>query len=414
MDSNQNVIVLGGGIVGICTALYLAESGLRVRLIDRHEPGQGASSGNAGVISPWSIIPQSTPGLWKQVPGWLIKKDGPVAIRAAYLPKLLPWAVRFFNNGQFNKVVTVVDAMEALNRNNVKHFRDLLKNTQSGHLIRDSYYVHAFRRANEACLDSFDYMLRRDKGAEIERINRKELQQLEPALSREFNSAIIIKGQARALSPNSLARALLAKFIDLGGVVIQDQIDHISPHPTGWWTVRGQHSPYQCTRLIVAMGAWSKNLLKPLGIRVPLEAERGYHIEFQQTDIELNNSVMDMDLKMVASSMQQGIRVAGTAEFAGLDAPANTRRAAGLISAAKKMLPGVADLPVSHWMGSRPSTPDSLPCLGQIPDHDGLYAAFGHSHYGLMMAPRTGQVIRDLILGIDPGIDLQPYQINRF
>jgi D-amino-acid dehydrogenase len=164
----------------------------------------------------------------------------------------------------------------------------------------------------------------------------------------------------------------------------------------------------------VAAGAWSARLLAPLGLRLPLEAERGYHVMFADPGVTLNNSVMDTDRKFVASSMEDGLRAAGTAEFAGLDAAPDPRRAETIAQVARQMLPGLAEAAVTTWSGVRPSFPDSLPVIGEIKGHAGLYGAFGHSHYGFMMAPRTGRIMADLLRGAGPNIDLGPYRADRF
>lgn len=409
-----DIAVAGGGIVGICCALALSKAGLKVLLIDRDEPGQGASYGNAGVISPWSLIPQSVPGLWQKIPKWLLKSDGPIAIKPSYLFQLLPWTLRFLWQGRIDRMLEISVAMKALNQNNVGLFKGLLAGTGHENLVQDSYYVHAYRNADHANLDSVEYAIRRDQGAELEKIGQQELQALEPALSKEFNAAILIKGQARALSPGKIGQVLMEKFIRHGGQFIKAEVEKIQHGTDGKWTIKTEQIDLISDRVVLSLGAWSKNLLKPLGIDVPLEAERGYHLEYANPGIELNHSVMDMEVKIVASSMADGLRAAGTAEFAGLDSPPNMKRVKSLNTSIKRMLPELNTVESSHWMGTRPSFPDSLPCIGEVAQLPGLYTAFGHSHFGLMMAPKTGEIISNLILGKSPGLDISPYRLERF
>lgn len=412
--ARTDVIVVGAGIVGICCALSIAERGKRVRLVDRDEPGQGCSYGNAGVISPWSLVPQSTPGLWKKIPGMVLRENGPISITLSHLPRLVPWGVRFLRRGNETRVRAAADAMETLNQFNVALYRRHLAGTGHEHLVQDSWYVHAFRDAAAASVSDLGYRIRAEKGAEIERIGADALRTLEPALSHDFQAAILIKGQARAVSPGTIATVLCDKARGLGVEVTRGSVQSISETEAGAWRVGTDVGDLQAEKVVVSAGAWSADLLEAFGVDMPLAAERGYHVEFRDPGIEINNSIMDVDMMAVASSMANGVRVAGTAEFTHRDAPANPARIAELTQVARRLFPDLNTAQVTPWMGARPSFPDSLPMLGEFRQHKGLYSAFGHSHYGLMMAPKTGEIIADLVADRPPNIDLEPYAVERF
>lgn len=414
MTPQTDVVVLGAGIVGICCALSMAEQGLKVRLIDRDDPGQGASAGNAGIISPWSVVPQSMPGLWKKVPGMLLDPLGPVTIRPGYLPRFAPWGLRFLAEGRASRVAEISAAMDALNHANVDLYRQYLSGTGQEHLVQDCYYVHAFRNPDQADADAIDYKMRKDLGAPIERIDAGALRDLEPALSSDFKAAILIKGQGRAVSPGQIGTVLARKFVASGGEILRQSVRSIIPAPEGGWHYLTDAGRDHAPKLVLAMGVWSAELLKPLGIRIPMQAERGYHVSFADPGVSLTHSVMDMDMKFVASSMLEGLRVAGTAEFAGLDRPINQKRLDGLVKLAKGLLPDLKAEQVQTWSGQRPSLPDSLPCIGEIDGFPGLIAAFGHSHYGLMMAPKTGRIVADLAAGKPDNLDLTPFRARRY
>jgi len=407
------VTVVGAGIVGICTALALVERGASVKLIDRDEPGQGASFGNAGVISPWSVVPQSLPWLWKNIPGWLIDPEGPIRLPLSYMPRFLPWGVRFLYAGRAKRVREISDAMETLNTSNVELFKRCLAGSGHETLIEDSYYVHVYRNPKQASVVGLSWDLRREKGAQMEVVDDRELRRLEPAISPDYKAAILIKGQARARDPGRIGKVLTEKFLSLGGTVLRATVRGFEKSDSTWLITTDQGT-FPAEKIVVAAGAWSANLLKPLGLSMPLQAERGYHIMFENPGVELNNSVMDADLKFVSSSMEGGLRSAGTAEFAGRDAPPTEKRARMLIGQTKKMLPDLNTEVTESWMGVRPSFPDSLPAIGPIPGQSGLFAAFGHSHYGLMMAPKTGELVADAVLDARSNTDLSPYRIDRF
>ena len=409
----EHVTIIGAGIVGICCALSLQERGVKVRVIDRGEPGQETSFGNAGVISPWSIIPQSMPGIWKSIPKMLLSPDGPLSVRPSFWPKMIPWGLRFLTHSNETSARATSDAMEILCQPSVMLFRRHLEGTGHEDLVVDSWYVHAFRNADSVSLRDLGFQIRKEKGAELELIGPEQIKQVEPALSPDFRAAILIKGQARARAPGRIAEVLAEKARVQDAEFIRTEITALQRDGEGWQLTTSKGT-INATKLVLAAGVWSTELLKPLGLRMPLAAERGYHVEFAEPGVSLNNSVMDVDAKIVASSMLGGIRVAGSSEFAAIDAPADPRKEQLLARQAHAMLPGLNPDAMTTWMGRRPSFPDSLPALGPIKNQPGLYAAFGHSHYGLMMAPKTGELIADLVAGVAPNADLTPFEPLRF
>ncbi len=410
----KRVTIIGAGIVGVCSALSLLEKGFEVELIDRDPPAEGASSGNAGVISPWSCVPQSMPGIWKNVPKWLIDPEGPISIRAGYFLTFLPWAFKFLRAGQLDRLQAIGDAMNALNRPNVDLYRYHLNGTGHEDLVRDSLYVHAFKNPKSANLNDLGWRMRLDRGVPLEAVNAGELKEIEPAISSDYKAAVIIKDQARAMDPGAVGKALAEKALSLGATFRQALISKITPGANGAWVLQTDQGEITADKVIIAAGAWSARLLEPLGIKVPLEAERGYHVVFQNPGVTVNNSIMDTEGKFVVSSMQAGVRCAGTAEFAGLDAAPDYRRAHVFKPMVKRLLPDINIDDTEEWSGVRPSFPDSLPCIGDVPGYANLFTAFGHSHYGFGMAPNTGRVIAGVVSGEPVNIDLAPYKITRF
>ncbi len=410
----EQVTIIGAGIVGICCALSLQERGIQVRLIDRGEPGQETSFGNAGVVSPWSIIPQAMPGIWKMLPKMLLDPKSALSVRPSFWPKMIPWGLRFLGNSGEKTVREVSDAMEVLCRPSVDLYRRHLHGTGHENLITDSYYIHAFRRPEQADLDGLGYLIRREKGGDLERVDGDELRRLEPAMSEAFKGAIVIKGQARVTAPGRVGAVLAEKAQVQGAEIVQTEVTKLTPAEEGGWQIATAQDTLTASHVVLAAGVWSADLLKPLGLPMPLVAERGYHVEFPTPAVELNNSVMDVDAKVVASSMLGGLRVAGTAEFGSADAPADPRKKQILSQQAKAMMPELDTGEARFWMGRRPSFPDSLPAIGQVKDQEGLYAAFGHSHYGLMMAPKTGELVADIVSDRIPNIELAPYTPTRF
>ncbi|MEO0753080.1 MAG: FAD-dependent oxidoreductase [Pseudomonadota bacterium] len=407
------VTILGAGIVGICTALSLAERGVQVRLIDRGAPGQETSFGNAGVISPWSIVPQSQPGLWRQIPRLMLGRYRPLAVRAASWPAMMRWGARFLRNGTEAKVRQTSAAMEILCGPSVDLYRKHLRGTGAEGLVVDAMYIHAFRNVAGASLSSLGYAIRKERGADIEVIDQAALRRLEPALSADFQAGVVIKGQARARNPGRIAEVLSHKAQGLGVEVLRREVQALTRSETGWQVICAGEV-FDADRVIVSMGAWSARLLKPLGYAMPLMAERGYHVEFPDPGLDMAHSVMDVDAACIASSMEGGLRFAGQAEFGPLDAPEDPRRKAHLTALAKAAFPGLNTDAPRLWMGRRPSLPDGLPALGPLDAERGLYVNFGHCHYGLMMAPKSGEVLADIVTRTPPNQDLSAFSPGRF
>lgn len=401
-----DVTILGAGVIGVCAALAALEEGASVTVLDRGPPGAAASHGNAGVISPWSCVPQCIPGVWKNVPRWLLDAEGPVKFRWRDLGATLPWALRFFGNATPAKVARIADVMDALVRDNARAYRRFLTGTGRDDLIADCWAITAYRGATRPSLDEWQWRLRRERGAPIEIVPGGALREIEPALSPDYTSAVLLKDQARAIDPGGLCRALAEKATRLGAAFHTAEVTAIAPTPEGGVTLKTTTGAIDAKRLVLAAGAWSAALLRPLGYRLPLIAERGYHLEFETPGVSLRHSIQDTDAKVYLSSMAGGVRIAGTAEFAALDAPPNFARARALSAVAKRVAPGLVLTPAKEWMGSRPSLPDNLPAIGPLERHPQIIAAFGHSHWGLGQAPATARLVADALRGRRPNSEL--------
>ncbi|MEL6198253.1 MAG: FAD-binding oxidoreductase [Pseudomonadota bacterium] len=409
-----DVTIIGAGIIGVCCALSLQERGLSVAIIDRLPPGEATSHGNAGIISPWSCVPQAMPGIWKSVPGWMLDPEGPLRARMQDLPKLLPWAARFLANTRHERVHAISDAMEMLVQGNVEAYRHHLKGTGREGLIRDSWLVNVYRRNIRPCLDDLSWRLRIDRGAPVDIVSGRELRDIEPELSEAIDVAAIQKAQARAVNPGEICKALAEKARRQGAEVLHRDVTALRPGTADSFVLETTIGALHAKKVVLCAGIWSTELLKPLGIRLPLISERGYHLEFIDPGVELNNSILDVESKFIISSMEVGVRAAGTSEFADVDAPPNYKRADMLASMSKRIIPRLNTTKTRRWVGARPSFPDNLPVVGRVPKHRGLYAAFGHSHYGLGMGPATARLLTEDILGKHPNATRSSVSMDRF
>ena len=410
----SGVTIIGGGIIGVCCALSLLERGCDVTIIDKNEPGDATSFGNAGVISHWSCVPQCLPGVWKNIPKWLLDKNGPLSFNLDQLPTLVPWVIKFLSNSKKNKVEQISNMMEKLMFGNIAGYRHYLNGTGRDDLLIDSWYINVFRGEQVPRLDDYAWKLRIDRNAPVKIIGQGELLELEPDLSKDYHSAIVIKDQSRTVDPGNLCKTLAEKAFSKGCNFKKLKVNAISRNKNNTYQLHCDGRNFISDKVVVAAGIWSVELMKSLGLKIPLISERGYHVEFSDPGVKLNNSIMDVAGKFVSSSMANGIRSAGTTEFASANSKPNFERAKLIEKLTMQLLPSLNASTTNYWVGSRPSFPDSLPAVGPISGLPNLFAAFGHSHYGIGMAPATGKFITNYIIEEPQNIDLTPIKLDRF
>ncbi|CAM4045319.1 NAD(P)/FAD-dependent oxidoreductase [Paracoccus yeei] len=410
----RSIAVVGGGIIGICAALYLQEKGFRVTILDRAgTDDQRASYGNAGNLSPWSCVPESLPGLWKSVPGWLLDPLGPMAIRLPHLPTAAPWLARFLHAGRSGRIAAQADALRSLYAPTVDLYEDLLRGSGHEALVRRCVYIQLYRDEAQADLNALGLRLRRERGAHIELVGASELRELEPDVSPCYRKAVVIHGQGHSVNPQRLLRVLAERVVRQGGQALRCDVAGLRPGPGGI-EIKTPQGALAFAKVVVAAGAWSARLLRPLGLSIPLETERGYHLTIPNPGVQVNNTLMEAGRMVVANSMEGGLRLAGTVELAGLRAAPDHRRARNLAVLGREIFPALNVENAAEWMGHRPSLPDSLPVIGRMPGCSNILLAFGHSHLGLSGGAPTGRLIAQLAAGEMPSVDLAPFRADRF
>jgi D-amino-acid dehydrogenase len=237
---------------------------------------------------------------------------------------------------------------------------------------------------------------------------------MEPALSPDYKYGFFLPDNGHVRNPLRVVQVLAQHFTENGGRIERAAVHDFKLGADGPVALLTDAGEVPVEHVVIAAGAASQRLAARLGTRVPVAPERGYHIEIPEPGVELRMPVTDGEVKFVATPMENGLRLAGTSEFRHADAPANWARAKALATLGPKMLPELRVENYSEWMGTRPSTPDSLPIVGPAPRCRRVYFAFGHGHFGLMAAPPTGQIIADLIAGRAPRIDITPFRPERF
>lgn len=413
-DRQGEIVIIGAGIVGACCAAYLALEGRRVVVVDAEEPGCGASYGNAGALSPGSCLPLSMPGILRKVPSWLLRRDGPLVVRPGYALKALPWLARFVAAGRISRVESIADALRALHAPTHDCYRPLIEAAGASSLVRRTGSLVVYRTAESFSSGSFDRKMRRERGARFEVLDAPDIAELVPALGSQFAKAILQSDHGFVANPKALTVKLLGVALARGGRLIRGRATAIAEDGEGVRIRLASGEPVSGRHVVIATGAWSGKLLKPLAIRVPLESQRGYHLHLSDPGIELPLPVSFSEAKFYATPMSNGLRLAGTVEFAGLDAAPDYRRARQVGAMAERWFPGLNLQASTHWMGHRPCLPDSLPVIGLAPGRHRIWLAFGHGHNGMTGAPATGRLIAELVAGRTPFIDPTPYRAERF
>jgi D-amino-acid dehydrogenase len=417
----SRVVVIGAGIVGLAATIALLRDGHAVTLLDPGEPGgeQAASYGNGTLLNPSSVVPMSAPGLWRKVPGYLADPLGPLTIRWQYLPRLLPWLLRFVQAGATaEKVAATGRGLQPLLADAPARHKALAEAAGVGDLITRQGVLFVFpdRAAFEA--EALSWRIRRDNGTRWLELDEDELRQREPALDRRYRFGILVEENGQCRDPGAYAAALARHAAAQGATILRRAATGFRIESGRLRAVRTAEGDIACDKAVIAAGAWSKPLAREAGDRVSLETERGYHIVIPNPGITPRYPVMPSDGKMACVMTPAGLRVAGQVELAGLVAAPNWQRAAALLRFARTVFPGLpADLrpdSVRMWMGHRPSTPDGLPCLGPASGCADIVHAFGHGHVGLAAAATTGQIATDLVAGRTPALDLAPYAAARF
>jgi glycine/D-amino acid oxidase-like deaminating enzyme len=414
--SNQppQIIVIGAGVAGLCTALYLQRAGRLVAVLDPLPPASGASFGNAGLISADTSIPIALPGMLRKVPGWLTDPLGPLSVDPRYFARALPWLLRWIEAGRMPRVLQISDAMRALHRSTFDCWKELLGQTLFHELIRPIGQVHVWESEAETPAAALERRLRERQDIRAELLSADDLRQLFPGINRTVTRGMMIPGNGFTVNPQRLVATLGELFVQAGGSIAAEKVMKIIPLESQGYTVMTNTSWRSAEQVVVAAGAWSKQLLDPLGIRIPLETERGYHAMLTSPGIELGMPISNKSRSFGVTPMEHGLRVAGTVEIAGLDAPPNEVRARKLLDHIRGMFPDVDTREHRFWMGFRPSTPDSLPILGEVQRRKDLYLALGHGHFGMTGGPPSGKIVSDLVLGRAPIVDVSPYGVDRF
>ena len=410
----RHCVVIGAGIIGASCAWHLQRKGLQVTLIDPGLPGTACSYGNASCIATSGVVPFSYPGVIKKVPGWLVDPLGPITIRAKDILSLAPWFWKFWRSCNMPKVEQIAGAQALLMHRVLGDWDEILGVLEASHLKQSPGAIHLYDTEKECLADQWQIDLSRRLGFEHHRLSSNELKFMMPALKLEKAVGLLVPDWHHLVNPAKATASIADDCIRRGGRWFQDRVTEVRGVETGISVQTESGKEIKADQLVVAAGAWSNAFAGQLDYEVPLIAERGYHAQISNPGFELKHPVMSISRHFVMTPLEDGLRLAGTAEFAALDAKPNFRRAKVLLKQAAHYLDGLKTDDVSEWMGQRPAMPDSLPVISASPGHPNVFYAFGHGHYGITQGPTTGRIIADMVAGDQPGLDLSAFRFDRF
>lgn len=410
---SAEIAVIGAGVVGHSVALRLAQAGHEVVMVAPRGLGDGASYGNAGVIADYAVLPVGTPDVLRALPSLLFDRTSPLAIRRAALPTLAPWLLRFLRESLPGPARRNAQAIAALLADSAAEWRELAGEIGAGAALRPNgaLYLYETPEALEAARGELAW--RQSMGVRVELLGAGEIAGMEPALAGAGAAgAAFFPDTLSVADPGAVLGHLATAVAGLGVARITDRAEAIRRRGGGV-EIEGASFVLRARRAVIAAGAHSRPLALAAGDRVPLDTERGYHLEFDMAEPPLSRPVSPVSRGFYFCPMAGRLRVAGTVELGGLDAGPSPHRLARLEEGARAILP---DLPAPDrsWMGFRPSVPDSVPVIGPSRAGGEIVMAFGHGHLGLTLAPMTARMVAALIAGREPPVPLAPYLPARF
>ena len=410
-NSKVRIGVIGAGIQGVCNSLFLQKKGFQVTLFDRDEPGNSATYGNAGHFSPYGAVPLNRPDVLTDVPAMLTSSKGPLALKWNYVPKMIPWFIKFLINCTKKNMMNTAKNMHQILNLALPAFDELFEEIDINGLVENKGVMYIWDDQNLKSRE-IEINIRKELGIEQQILSPKEIHDLEPNIKPFYHGGVFYDYARHTRNPKKILIKLFENFLKKGGKFLKFNINNIifdDEKPV----VQSEAQRFVFDKLVIACGAFSKKLTDKFHENIPLDTERGYHVHFKGCDHLISRPVVYANRAFGMTPMEQGLRVVGTVEFGGLKNPLTKSRIKNLIDNAKDMLD---DLPEheDEWLGFRPSLPDFLPVIGPSKNYKNIFYSFGHHHLGWTLGAISGKIISKMIANENTNLDLKPYSSLRF
>jgi len=411
MSIKLKIGIIGAGIQGVCNALFLQKKGFQVTLFDRDQPGNSATYGNAGHFSPYASVPLNRPDILADVPAMLLSSKGPLALKWNYVPKMIPWFLKFIINCTNKNMLHTAKNMHQILNLSLSAFDEIFDEVDIGGLVENKGIMYFWNDQNLKSRE-LEIRIRNELGVKQQLLSPKEIHDLEPNIKPVYHGGVYYDYARHARDPKKILIKLFQNFITKGGKFIKlniKDLDFDQQRPV----LRSETQRFIFDKLVIACGAFSKNLTDKLHENIPLDTERGYHIHFKDCDHLISRPVIYSNRAFGMTPMEQGLRVVGTVEFGGLKNPLSKSRIKNLIDNAKELLDGLPEHK-DEWLGFRPSLPDFLPVIGPSKNYKNVFYSFGHHHLGWTLGAISGKIISNMIANENTNLDLKPYSSLRF
>ena len=411
MSNKLKIGIIGAGIQGVCNALFLQKKGFQVTLFDRDEPGNSATYGNAGHFSPYASVPLNRPDILADVPAMLLSSKGPLALKWNYVPKMIPWFLKFIINCTNKKMLHTAKNMHQILDLALPAFDELFDEVDISGLVENKGIIYFWNDQNLKSRE-LEIRIRNELGVKQQLLSPKEIHDLEPNIKPVYHGGVYYDYARHARDPKKILIKLFQNFTIKGGKFIKLNIKELNfdeQKPV----LRSESQRFIFDKLVIACGAFSKNLTDKLHEKIPLDTERGYHVHFKDYDHLISRPVIYSNRAFGMTPMEQGLRVVGTIEFGGLKNPLSKSRIKNLIDNAKELLDGLPEHK-DEWLGFRPSLPDFLPVIGPSKNYKNVFYSFGHHHLGWTLGAISGKIISNMIANENTNLDLKPYSSLRF
>jgi len=411
--SKSSVGIIGAGIQGVCISLCLIKKGFKVTLIDRDEPGKvSASYGNAGHFSPYASVPINRPDILVDVPSMLLSSTGPLALQWNYLPKMIPWFIKFIKNCSKKNMMHTARYMHQILDLALPAYDELFQDIDVSGLVENNGIIY-FWTNKDLKSRELENNIRKELGVKQQLLTPHEIHDLEPHIKKIYHGGVLYSNARHARNPKKILLRLFDLFLKKGGHFEKQNVQKISFSSDNKPVIKTNSKFYSFDKAVIACGAFSKKLTDQVGEKIPLDTERGYHVHFKGHDHLLSRPVIFLNRGFGITPMEQGLRVVGTVEFGGLENSISKKRILNLINNAKYLFPELGEH-YDEWLGFRPTLPDSLPVMGLSRNHKNLFYSFGHHHLGWTLGAISGKIVAGLIAEENTNLNLSPYSSLRF
>ena len=411
-NKSSSVGVIGAGIQGVCVSLCLIKKGFKVTLLDRDEPGKSASYGNAGHFSPYASVPINRPDILVDVPAMLLSSAGPLSLQWNYVPKMIPWFIKFIKNCSKKNMMHTAKYMHQILDLALPAYDELFQNIDVSGLVENKGIIY-FWTDKDLKSRELEIKIRKELGVEQKLLTPHEIHDLEPHIRKIYHGGVYYPSARHATNPRKILLKLFESFLKLGGIFVKQNVNKMTVSSDDKILIETNSNSYTFDKTVVACGAFSKKLTDQMGEKIPLDTERGYHVHFKGYNHLLSRPIIFLNRGFGITPMEQGLRVVGTVEFGGLENPINKKRIQNLVNNAKYLFPKISEH-YDEWLGFRPTLPDFLPVMGPSKNHKNLFYSFGHHHLGWTLGAISGKIISKMISGEKTNLNLEPYRSLRF